>query len=194
MKRGEILGSHHFNFRPEAESSKTTSAGREGGSAVVDRGRPTTDPHPAFHSTPLRHAGPGQRANPGQRACLQSALVRVKKRKLKNLSKTPGPCFPYECKRLLFFYKLLFLGEQKTKRLETRACGSPSLRPPGSFPWSRAKAPPCSSSCSVAGFVSWSLQSVDATRWVVMAEAAVGALEAAAAERWGHWRQLRRRS
>ena len=61
-------------------------------------------------------------------------------------------------------------------------CGSPSLRPPGSFPWSRAKEPPCSSSCSVTSFVSWSLPSVDATRSVLMAEAAVGALEAAPAE------------
>ena len=42
--------------------------------------------------------------------------------------------------------------------------------------------PPCSSGCSVISFVSWSLPSVDATRWVVMAEAAVWALEAATAE------------
>ena len=34
----------------------------------------------------------------------------------------------------------------------------------------------------VTSFVSWSLTSVDATRWVLMAEAAVGALEAAPAE------------
>ena len=42
--------------------------------------------------------------------------------------------------------------------------------------------PTCGSGCSVTSFVSWSLPCVDATRWVVMAEAAVGALEAAAAE------------
>ena len=35
---------------------------------------------------------------------------------------------------------------------------------------------------TINSFVSLSLPSVDATRWVLMAEAAVGALEAAAAE------------